>query len=188
MRSRLAVLLGLLVAGCATEPPTAEAVWTEATVVAYAPDRELLLHMPFRTVRVRAVVENETDQPFVVVRSGENLRDGHIEGAGPGGRFVLVTADTTIAFYVRRAGPPDSLAVPPGETATVDLVADTFWLTPLAGDPRPTFVEQDSASVADFFLGALETGRIAYERPDGPPIPVRRAPEAEVTVESPFIW
>ena len=58
----------------------------------------------------------------------------------------------------------------------------------LAGEPPPTFVAQDSASVADFFLDALATGRIAYERPDGPPVPVRRAPEAEVTVESPFLW
>ena len=188
MQPRVAVLVGLLAAGCATEPPTAGALWTEATVVAYAPERELLLHMPFRTVEVRAVIENETDRPFVVVRGGENLRDGHIEGAGPGGRFVLVTADTTIPFYVRRAGPPDSLAIPPGETATVDLIADTFWPTPLAGEPPPTFVAQDSASVADFFLDALATGRIAYERPDGPPVPVRRAPEAEVTVESPFLW
>ena len=188
MPSRVAILAGLLTVGCATEPPTAGARWTKATVVAYAPERELLLHMPFRTVEVRAVIENESDQTLVVVRGGENLRDGHIEGAGPAGRFVLVTADTTIPFYVRRAGPPDTLAIPPGETATVDLIADTFWLTPLAGEPPPTFVAQDSASVADFFLDALATGRIAYERPDGPPLLVRRAPEAEVTVESPFLW
>jgi hypothetical protein len=188
---RRLILLSVFVAGCSTRPvESVEATWSEATVIAFDFSKPVPLHTPFPTVYVKATITNATDGRAEFYRGGYNFGDGSVEGAEPDapGRFLLVTPDTTVSFYVRRGGfAPDLLTVGPGASAEVRLVADSWWLSSPDGR-RPTFVEWDSASVADFYLDALEHGHIVYEDGSGSPLPVVRARDAVAVVRSPLAW